>query len=219
MSDRPLVYQWIAHYNDGTSYPQFDTESYEENSFIKIDKDKLIKFGIYPFKKDFAYKVSKKQSVVSLGFLPIYEINIENEERLIHYRQVFISQETFHICQKCKKEFKFSYAHSFKIKLKDSKLGIKMDEVCPVCPHCGAKDYYKCNSCGKVLETFNESSFGMCPDCDRSKGYLERKNITSGSHSREKRWIDYYLGKQSTIQGRNVKFILKIKENGDCEVL
>jgi len=218
---RPLVYQWIAHYNDGTGYPQFDTKTGKENSFLDIDKDRLIKFGLYHIKKEQADIINKSgnNSVVSLEFLPTYEIKLKDYERVIYYRDVFISQEAFHRCRTCNKEFHYDGILRHVLKEKDLKLGIKRAETCPICPHCGSHDYFKCRNCGKIFNTYNEADYGMCQDCGRLNGYLERIVLTSGSLSRERRWIEYYIGKQSTIQGTNIKTILKIKENGNCTIL
>lgn len=220
MSNRPLVYYWIAHYNDGTSYLQFNPLTYKENKFEGIDNNRLIKFGLYPFSKKLAEGVSKEgNKSVSIEFLPNFEINVDGGYRVIYYRDVFISQESFHICKKCRQKFNFSGKPSFIIKGKDNKIGIKRDEVCAICPHCNARDYYECKECGRKFETFNDAESGMCPDCGRAKGYLKKIKITSGSHSTEKRWIEYYIGKQITVRGTNVKFLMKVQENGNTEIL
>lgn len=221
MVNRPLVYHWVAFYNDGTSYHQYNPQTFEINKFIGIDKDKLIKFGLFPFSVDFARNIKQanpEEAIAPLEFLPVYEIILNRDERLIYYRDVFISTETYHICKKCGNEFFYNVVNSKIIIEKDDSKGYRL-EKCPICPNCGAYDYYECKNCHKVFNLFNDADYGMCQDCGREKGYLERISVTSGTYSREKRWIEYYLGKQSTIQGKNIKFILKIKENGDCEIL
>jgi len=217
---RPLVYHWIAYYNDGTKLDQFNKDL-SENGFSKIDNNKLNKIGLYPFSKKLAEGITRSNSstvALSLGFLPVYELEIKDGERPIYYRDCFISQEQFHVCNSCKKEFNYDGYNNHIIKYKDDQLGIKYNEVVPICPNCGAHDYFTCKSCGKEFQSFNEALHGMCPDCGRSKGYLGQHNITSKQYSRERRWNYYYFGKQNTIKGTNIKFLMKISESGDCVV-
>jgi hypothetical protein len=207
MPNRPLVYFWIAHYNDKTSLPQFDPYDYHENAFKDIQKDKLIKFGLYPFTKELAdgiYGIGT--AVISIPILPKYEINIINNRRLIHYRDVFISHEDYHLCRRCGREFMYN-------KNMEKVEGTKYPS--PICPHCGSHDLFICKSCGKEWDKFESAPFGMC-SC---KSHLRHERITSGQYSREKRWIDYFLGYQETIDNKNTKFLLRIKENGDSEIL
>jgi hypothetical protein len=220
MSNRPLVYYWIAEYDDNTKLLQFDEKTYKENRFDSINIKKLKKFGLYPFSRKLAKGVTDNgNKCISIPFLSKYEINFNKEDRPIYYRDIFISQEVYHVCKKCNKKFHFSGEPRFSIKKVDKQLGIKRDEVCAICPHCGAKDYYKCKSCGRIYESFNDASMGMCSVCGRAKGYLQRIVITSGSHTKENRWIEYYIGKQFTTRGTNIKFLMKVNENGDTEVV
>jgi len=201
--NRPLVYYWIAQYDDGTCLPQYNPITYLENRFSDIEQDKLIKFGLYPFDKELAEGITKKgiDPVVSIPFLPKYEINLDNDRRLIHYRDVFISHEEYHLCRKCGKEFEFS-STSPKTNSKYSS---------PICPNCNSHDLFICKSCGKEYQRFEDAKFGMC-DC---KGHLKRERFTSGQYSREKRWIEYFLGYQTKVKGNNYKTLLKIDERGD----
>lgn len=48
---------WIAYYNDGTIFPQFDFETFKENKFSDIQQDKLIAFSWFPL--DFSEKEVK----------------------------------------------------------------------------------------------------------------------------------------------------------------
>ena len=206
MTQNTLVYFWIAHYSDGTSLPQFNPIDYHEYSFNDIEQDKLVKFGLYPFSKDLAMGVRKTgQSVVSIPILPIYEVNLNDDKRIIHYRDVFISQEEYHFCNNCRKEFKYN---------KKNKIESKYSS--PICPHCDSHDLFICKNCGHIHKRFEDAKFGMCNKCG---AHLKRKRITSGQHHREKRWIEYYLGTQQIVNGSNVKFLLKISENGDCIII
>jgi len=208
MTQNTLVYHWIAQYSDGMSLPQYDPNTFRENAFGDIDLNKVIKFGLYPFSKNLAIGVRRTgQSVVSVPILPIYEVNLDKNKRLIHYRDVYISQESYHLCNKCNKEFTYDTT----IQKIDSKYSS------PICPNCGAHDLFVCKNkaCGKVHKRFEDAKFGMC-ECG---SHLKRIRITSKQHFREMRWVDYYLGSQTTVNGTNIKFLMKISEKGDCEIL
>ena len=203
----PLVYFWIAHYSNGMSLPQYDLNEFTENSFNLIEQDKLIKFGLYPFPRDLAEGIRKtEQTVVSIPFLPSYEVNLNNNKRIIYYRDIFISQEEYHLCRKCNKEFTFDKTTPM----------IESKYSSPICPNCGAHDIFVCKSCKHIHEKFEDSKFGMCNKCS---AHLDRLKLTSGQFHREKRWIVYFLGTQELINGTNVKSLLRISENGDCEVI
>jgi len=208
MTQRPLVYYWIAQYSNGTALPQYDPYTFRENSFGEIQQDKLIKFGLYPFPRNLVDGIRKKNndSVVSIPFLPIYEINLNKNKRLIHYRDVFISQETYHRCGKCNKEFSYSPKTS---KSLDSVLSS------PICPHCGAHDLYICKSCKKIYQRFEDAKRGMC-ECG---SHLNKEVVTSRQYNKERRWIYYYLGYQTLINGINHKVLMRIQENGDSLIL
>ena len=49
----PLVYFWIATYNDGTALAQFDPETGLPNKFTDIDQSRLKTLGWYPFSPKF----------------------------------------------------------------------------------------------------------------------------------------------------------------------
>lgn len=83
-----LVYFWIAHYSDGTSLPQFDPITYEENKFSQIDQEKLVKVGLYPFSEEFARLLREHGHSVESRDLPIIEVDIFPPRRLILYRTV-----------------------------------------------------------------------------------------------------------------------------------
>lgn len=206
MTQTPLVYFWIAHYSDGNALPQYDPNTFRENSFKDIQHDKLIKFGLYPFNRDLASGVRNTgQAVINIPILPIYEVNLNSDKRLIYYRDVFISQEEYHFCKKCNKEFRYG-SDSPKIESNYSS---------PICPNCGAHDIFVCKRCKQEYKRFEDAKFGMC-ECG---SHLKRQRVTSGQYNREKRWIEYYLGTQQLVNGTNIKNLLKISERGDCEVI
>ena len=205
-TQRPLVYYWIAYYNDGTKLEQYSPPDYKGKPFTFIDNDKIIKFGIYPFDRDLAERVTKAGTEArSIPFLPMYEINLTGNRRVIYYRDCFIQIEDYHICRECGKEFKVG---------KDTKW-LDSRFPSPICPHCGAHDYFYCEKCGKKY-TFEETHIGTCPICD---GYLKNIKITSEQFSRERRWNLYNIGYQQIADNRNIKFILQIDEQGNCTIV
>lgn len=203
MTNRPLVYHWIAYYEDGSILPQYNIDTYKKNIFTDIEQNKLIKFGLYPFTKDLSNNI--QDETFPLPFLPVYEINLDKNKRLIHYRDVFISQESYHLCRKCNKEFKYIPGVSPFI---DSKYGS------PICPHCGGHDIFVCKNCKHEYKRYEDAPHHSC-ECG---GMLDRIKYTSGQFMREKRWIEYCLGYQQLINGINHKIILRIKENGNCVI-
>ena len=206
INQRPLVFYYIIYYSDGTKEEQYNKKrNYKGLKFTDINQGKLEKFGLYPFSQDLAEKVTKSGTEArALPFLPEYEIEFDGNKRLIYYRQCFISQQEYHICSSCKQEFKYDS----EVKTLQSKY------PSPICPNCGAHDDFFCKKCNKEY-LFEGTASGLCPTC---RGYLERRKKTSTQYSREKRWNLYCIGKQCTINGKNIKTLLTISENGDCKV-
>jgi hypothetical protein len=84
---RPLVYFWIAEYDDGSALPQFDPETGRENRFSEVDQLKLRRFGWHPFSLKLAQKIleTEKTVVVPTGN-PSYTMTVETGDRLVAYR-------------------------------------------------------------------------------------------------------------------------------------
>ena len=206
INTRPIVYFYRCYYSDGSTQEQYSKErDYKGLKFTDINQDKLIKFGLYPFSQDLAEKVTKVGTEArALPFLPEYEIEFDENKRLIYYRQCFISQQEYHICGACKKEFQYSSGVKTLISKYPS----------PICQNCGAHDDFYCKKCDKSY-IFEDTSNGLCPIC---KGHMERRKITSTQYSREKRWNLYIIGYQQLINGSNVKTLLTIDETGNCLV-
>jgi hypothetical protein len=205
MNQRPLVYYWKAIYKDDTYLSQYDEDNFEVNTFEDIDKDKLDKLELLPFSKNMEKGLINKNIIVrSIPFLPTYSIKMLGGRRPIYFRDVFISHEEFHKCDNCNKEFSYS--------LDSPKIEGKYPS--PICPHCQSHDYFYCKVCDKKY-IFEETANGLCPKC---KNHLERRRITSKKYTREKRWIEYIIGAQETINGRNTQFKLRIDEYGNCNV-
>ena len=210
----PLVFFWIATYNDNTALPQYDPNTLKPNKITNIDQNKLVKIGWYPFSIDFAEKLNKNNiPAVSNPLLPKYEVTIEKPKRFILYTLNYISQEEYHFCNKCKREFKVATNSKY---IEDS--GKKLI----ICPYCNTHDYYQCTGCGKEYQLFSEvldtppekGGSGHCKECG---GYLQRMRVIHAA-SREKRWREYVIGYQETINGRNYKMLMYIHENGDVEI-
>jgi len=204
INTRPLVYKYICYLNDGTTQEQYSKErNYKGLKFTDIKQDKLVKFGLYPFSQDLAEKVTKAGTEArALPFLPEYEIEFDGNKRLIYYRQCFISQQEYHICGACKKEFQYDSS----VKTLSSKY------PSPICPECKSHDDFYCKKCDKSY-TFEDTANGLCPIC---KGHMQRRKTTSTQYSREKRWNIYIMGQQYIINGRNVCVLLTIDETGNC---
>ena len=77
----PLVYFWIAEYNDGIALPQFDPESGRENGFADVDHSKLKHFGWYPFTPELEKKIS--EASVSHVFLEYVMVSFDGFSRII----------------------------------------------------------------------------------------------------------------------------------------
>jgi len=206
----PLRFMWIAHFKDGTSIPEFDPYLFKVNSINEVlkEEDNLIKFGLYPIPSKLAKEINSRgiDNVISIPFFPKYEINLSNHKRLIFFRRNFIHSETYHKCKKCNREFQISK----KIK--------KTEGTQPsyICPYCGAHDIWKCRGkCGKEYQNFDDAPNHMC-ECG---AYLSRINITSGQYGRERRLREHHIGYQDTINGVNIKSILKIDQDGNVELI
>jgi hypothetical protein len=84
---RPLVYFWIAEYDDGSALPQFDPETGRENRFSEVDQLKLRRFGWHPFSLKLAQKRLKtEETVVVPNRNPSYTVSVEKDDRLVAYR-------------------------------------------------------------------------------------------------------------------------------------
>lgn len=211
----PICYFWIAHYNDGTALSQFDPYNYTENSIMDIDQSRLVKIGWYPISFKLATELNKRDiPAISNPFLPKIEVNITGNKRFILFMRNFIANEEYRVCGSCGNEFKFG---------KSSAIWNDKYYPSPICPHCGAHDYFICKNCDYRIERFDETEntppekggSGHCPKCG---GYLQHVQITSKQLSRERRWRLYAVGYQETINDKNYKTILYVDESGDVEM-
>jgi hypothetical protein len=84
---RPLVYFWIAEYNDGTALPQFDPETGLDNKFSEVQHDKLVRFGWYPFSFGLSQKIFAAEGIVVIPtFNKSHKIEIERGQKVVACR-------------------------------------------------------------------------------------------------------------------------------------
>ena len=84
---RPLVYFWIAEYNNGSALPQFDPETGKENKFSEVDHQKLKRFGWHPFSLKLAQQILQGENTIVIPTRnPSYTVAVERGERLVAYR-------------------------------------------------------------------------------------------------------------------------------------
>ena len=209
-SNGAWVYFWMAHYNDGTSLPQYDPYTLKTHGFTEVDTSKLIKFGWYPFPKKLADKLREERhkNVVSNIFLPKYEVEIDNNKRVIGALTTnYIKNTSYTTCPKCGIT---DESNRFK------KIKIGLSIVTPICPNCGFKAYWLCLKCGKKYSNLKETKKMNCTECGSRVKVRDRHSFKI--EPKEERWRVYKLGYQETINGVNKKTIMHIHENGDVEL-
>ena len=203
------VYFWIAHYNDGTSLPQYDPYTLDKHVFDEVEKDRLVKFGWYPFPITLADRLmkEKKLNIKCNPFLPKYEVEIDDNKRVIGALTTnFIENASYIICPKCGSKFKDD-------KIKRINIGANKSQY--ICPKCGEKPYWKCSSCGMKYDHLKDTDNYHCTKCGHKVGtYWPKFSIMS----EQRRWRIYKLGYQETVNGINKKTIMHIQENGDVEL-
>lgn len=81
---RPLVYMWVAEYDNGEALPQFDPETGKENRFAEIDQSRLCRFGWYPF----SVAMVSKMSVMAIPTRnPIHTVELKEGDKLFAVRR------------------------------------------------------------------------------------------------------------------------------------
>lgn len=226
----PIVFFWIAFYKDGTCLPQFDIETGKENAFVNIDQTKLDRFGLFPFPSDLLEKINKTRGeiVAQKGDnLPFFILNLEENQRLINIRRNFINMFTYTKCFKCGYEWQW---------MRGYKEGYVGDAGLPVHPDCTKekvdgkdRELVQCPKC----KTFNSN---FCPECGTQLILKERGRTATvppridlyhfcEKCQKERLWLikmledtrrqlTYILGYQTTVDGKNVKQLMFIKEEG-----
>ncbi len=85
---RPLVYFWIAEYNDGSALPQFDPETGRENRFSEVNQQELKRFGWYPFNSELAKKICDAEGTIVVSTCSkSYMIEIQDGQKVVAYRR------------------------------------------------------------------------------------------------------------------------------------
>lgn len=206
--DGAIVYMWIAHYNDGTSLPQFDPYTLKTHLFKEVNQTKLIKFGLYPIPPQLAQKLNEKGNFVrSNVFLPKYEVVIDGNKRVIGALTTnFIETKHYVTCPKCNSIYS----------AKDiQRIDIGNSIYTYICPKCGERAYWTCSKCGKQYTHLNESGW-ICKECGGNVTARGRPKFILNSV--QERWRIYKLGWQETINGVNKKILMHIQGNGDVEL-
>ena len=224
MNNAPLVYFWVAYYNDNQVYPQFDLNSGKENSFASIDQTKLVKFGLYPISKILADKINIGIKMVISKPLPYIVMKLKPEQRLIYVRRNYMRNFGYQICTKC--NYKWQWMPNIKEEIGEAGLPIHnnyttqiQESKCyplPVCPKCGSFNAILCPDCNTLINEYkrkdSEAHYFECPKC--KKEHL-RYIINADGTNHE---IIYLLGYQMTVEGKNYKSIMFINENGEIEL-
>jgi len=85
----PLVYMWVAHFEDGRILPQFDFETGVENLYRAVLEypSRIKKLGFYPIPPDLATKI---EAPVLSKPLPRYEVNIPEGTKPIILKRNYI---------------------------------------------------------------------------------------------------------------------------------
>jgi len=85
----PLVYMWVAHFEDERILPQFDFETGSENLYKAALEypSRIKKLGFYPIPVDLAQKI---EAPVLSKPLPRYEVNIPEGAKPIILRRNYI---------------------------------------------------------------------------------------------------------------------------------
>lgn len=226
----PLVFFWIAFYKDGTCLPQFDIETGKENAFVDIDQTKLDKFGLFPFTSDLVVKANAARGDIvarKAENLSFFILKLEETQRVINVRRNFINMFSYSKCFKC--GFEWQWMRTFKAgTIGDAGLPIYPDCVkekingqdrdIVQCPKCKTFNSGFCSECGTqlILKERGRTAtvppridlYHFCTKCDKERLWL----IKTSEDTR--RQLTYIIGYQITVDGKNVKQLMFIKEDG-----
>lgn len=99
---RPLVYMWVAVYEDGQALPQFDPETGKENMFAEVDQDKLKEFGLFPFSEQMARRIQEGEGVFVLpSDNQRFVLKLKEGQRLFTRRTNLHITVPYHECLEC----------------------------------------------------------------------------------------------------------------------
>jgi len=223
-SDKKLVFMWVAFYDNGQCLPQYDLESGKQNLFKDIDQSKLVKFGWFPFSVELAQKVS---CAVVRSNLPYFILKLHANQRLIALRREFQHFYSYSKCLKCGFKWQWiphpnrpdgsigdaglprygSPQYYYSVVQTNDKPAFEV-----ICPKCGAKNDLKCLDCDAWWNKIDNKWTLQCPKCKKIR---EKQTESCSGHSIEN---IYLLGWQETKEGKNVKHIMFINEDGTFEL-
>jgi hypothetical protein len=223
MNNAPIVYMWVAHYNDKQIYPQFDFETGKENTFVSIDQTKLIKFGLYPISKTLENKIGDIKRVTS-KVLPYIVLKLNPNQRLIFVRRNYMRRFGYQVCKKC--GYKWQWIPDLKEEIGESGLMIHNNHTIQtyenklyplaVCPECKTFNAMLCPDCNTLINEYkrpdSEAHYFECPKCKKE----HPRFITNFDGVNQE--ILYLLGYQMTVDNKNFKHIMFINENGEIEL-
>lgn len=224
----PLVFFWIAFYKDGTCLPQFDVNTGKENLFKDIDQSKLEKFGLFPFNTSLALSANVMAGQVvakEVENLPYFILKLKEEQRLISVRRNKIHMFNYQHCNKCGFDWQWMGVNKeglvgevglemYSNHLFEEQNGKKYPV--PVCPKCGAYNAIICPDCHAIVNQLRrKDSDDLYFECSKCKKEYPRwiqvyEDIL--------RTITYVLGYQTTVEGKNIKQVQLIKEDGTYEM-
>ena len=95
---KPLVFFWIAEFEDGKAIPQFRPENGEEILFKEVLERmkvvQLIRIGWYPFSHELAERVNSTGTPAFPSTLPTYRVPLDGEKRPIIKRVVELAGDS-----------------------------------------------------------------------------------------------------------------------------
>jgi len=224
-----LVYFWVAFYRDGSCLPQFDVNTGKENSFNDIDQSILDKFGLFPFNTSLAVNANMAAGFVvakEVENLPYFMMQLKENQRLISVRRNYIHLYIYQHCDKCSYDWQWMGGHK---EGEVGKVGLIIHENhivqewkgkkygLAICPKCGSFNSIVCPECKDTLINELEKPnvkehYFKCPKCNKEyPRYIQTFENTM-------RILVYLLGYQTTVDGKNVKQIMFIQEDGTFEL-
>jgi hypothetical protein len=221
MEYNPLVYQWVAFYENGRVLPQFNPYTGEEHDWCDIDQDSLVKFGLYPFNAELALILFNRGVTVHPKNIEAHEVFLDKGMRLIFVRRQFIKKFTFHSCNRCENKWIAKEGDEWELIAKTVQNGKEHSYTSYKCPKCEAYNVMVCPGCGLIVNKVKGKEKGTfeyeCPRClhdgkpTRHPRYISR-------HGASTRYTKYLLGYQETTNGRNSKFMITIDDNGNVKL-
>mgnify|MGYP000241631036 CR=1 FL=1 len=205
----PLYYFWRVFYKDGSVQEQYDFNTGVSFPITVIDSSKVKEIGWFPIPPDLAEKLNERgEKATSNPLLPIVKVQVPEGAKPLVFMRNYITQEEYHKCNNCGRPF---YATKF--------VGDKYYKS-PVCPHCGAHDYYQCKDCLMKYNSLSETDDtppekggrGHCKECG---GYLQLIKVTSNQYSLEWRDREYAVGFEMEVNGQRKKFLVFVNGDGD----